>query len=185
MSDNKNEPKSKNTLKIAIIIGIIVVVLGGGSFAGYMLVFAKKQPANNAAANNAMAMNNAVANGQTANGQVVNGQVIMNGSNQFIVVSKFNYDLGEFLVNLNDEGGKKYLKAKIVVGYDNKKMPKELDEKKIIMRDAVISVLRTKKAADFTAKGVEDLKTEILKKINPLLTTGQCNNVYFPEILVQ
>lgn len=53
------------------------------------------------------------------------------------------------------------------------------------MRDAIISVLRTKKAADITPKGVESVKIEIIQRINSILEKGQLNNVYINDILVQ
>jgi flagellar basal body-associated protein FliL len=96
--------------------------------------------------------------------------------------------MDEFLVNLTDDGGKKYFKVKLYLGYNtkNKKnMDKELEEKKPILRDAINSVLRSKKSVDITQKGVEDLKKEILARINPYLESGKAENVYFYDILVQ
>lgn len=177
-NEQKNDQKGKNPIKLIIIIVVILAVLGGGVYVGYTMVFGKKDAAKNAQTNNNVAT-------QPTMAQTPNGQIAITGNNQFVVLSKYNYDLGEFLVNLADPDGKRYLKAKISLGYDNKKMPKELDEKKVMIRDAVISVLRSKKAADFTEKGTDDLKAEILRRINPLLSSGQCNNVYFQDILVQ
>jgi flagellar FliL protein len=54
-----------------------------------------------------------------------------------------------------------------------------------MIRDAVISVLTTKKAADITPKNMDSIKLQLIQKINPLLTNGQLNNIYINDILVQ
>lgn len=95
-------------------------------------------------------------------------------------------ELGEFLVNLADEGKPRYLKLKIFVGYNvNEEFAKELEVKKPIIRDTFNNVLRTKKTTDIIPSGEEALKKELLAKVNELLKSGKVTNVYFSEILVQ
>lgn len=100
-------------------------------------------------------------------------------------VSTLTFAVDDFLVNLSDEGGKRYIKVKVFIGYDNAKLSKELEIKKPIIRDAANSVLRAKKTTDFTEKGTEDVKKELLTRINPILSEGKANNIYFYEILIQ
>ena len=100
-------------------------------------------------------------------------------------VSSLTFAVDDFLVNLSDEGGKRYIKVKVFIGYDNAKLSKELETKKPIIRDAANSVLRAKKTTDFTEKGTEDVKKELLTRINPILSDGKANNIYFYEILIQ
>lgn len=157
MRDNDiNEKKGGKTLRIIIIILLVLVLLGGGIFAGIFL-FPKDD-----------------AKGSSAHATAIN-------------VEEKTYSLDGFLVNLADEGGKHYLKIDISLGYglENKKLEKELDSKKDVMRDNVISILRNKKPTDVTIKGTEDLKKEILDIINPLLNNGKLTNVYFKELIVQ
>ncbi|MBU5591069.1 flagellar basal body-associated FliL family protein [Clostridium sp. MSJ-4] len=157
MSENNvKDKKGGNTLKIVIIILLALVLLGGGVFAGMFLF-----PKNNGTAQNAQA--------------------------SVTKVDEKTFALDEFTVNLSDENGKKYLKVKVFVGYDkkNKKLEKELEPKKPIMRDAIVSVLRSKKSTDMTVKGTEDLKKEILDRLNPLFNNGRITNVYFNDLLVQ
>ncbi len=151
-----NEKKGGKTLRIIIIILLVLVLLGGGIFAGIFL-FPKDD-----------------AKGSSAHATAIN-------------VEEKTYSLDEFLVNLADEGGKHYLKINISLGYglENKKLEKELDSKKDVMRDNVISILRNKKSKDVTIKGTEDLKKEILDIINPLLNNGKLTNIYFRELIVQ
>lgn len=103
--------------------------------------------------------------------------------------SPYTYELDEFLVNLADDGGKKYLKIKISLGYDaknKKKMDSELTDKKDNIRDAIISVLRSKKSTDIEQQtGIDTLKKDILIRINPFFQNGKANSVYINDILVQ
>lgn len=173
MSKEKNNKGGKD-LKIVIIILLVILIIGGGVFAGYFFYLNKN-------GNGAKAQ--AVPQGQ----QVNYNQSNVNGQNNapINVVSAKTYCLDEFLVNLADEDGKRYIKVKIYIGYESKKMDKEVEAKKPIMRDAVNSVLRSKKVKDFTPKGVEDIKMEILNRVNPVFTTGRADNVYFYDIVVQ
>ncbi|OAA83230.1 flagellar basal body-associated FliL family protein [Clostridium ljungdahlii] len=88
-------------------------------------------------------------------------------------------------MNLADEGGNRYLKVAVYLGFNDKKLTSELTAKKPIVTDAVIQILRTKKAADISAKNMNNIKLEIIQKINPMLEKGQLNNVYFTDIIIQ
>lgn len=173
----ENKKKGGNVVKIIIIVVVAIIVVGAGAFAGYYFLFAKNA--------------NQKSNIQSTQVPVVNQTTVSNNTavNQqgtmMAVISSRTYNLDEFLVNLADEDGKRYIKVKIYVGYENKKMDKEFEEKKAQIRDAVNSVLRSKKAKDFTQKGTEDIKVEILNRINPMMTTGRANSIYFYDILVQ
>ncbi len=101
-------------------------------------------------------------------------------------VPELTYSLDEFLVNLSDEDGRRYLKVKVFIGYeDNKNLTVELDAKKPIIRDVVNTSLRAKKTTDFSATGVDTIKNELIASINPVLTKGKISHIYFNDILVQ
>lgn len=172
MSENTaKEGKGKKTFKVIIIIIVIALAISGGVFGGYMLVNKNNNQANG---NNMQVVNNNLPS-QVA---TVNGAIQP-------AISDYTFELGEFLVNLSDEGEKRFVKTNIHIGYSNKKLVKELQSKTPMLRDAINSVLRSKKAKDFTPKGTEDIKVEILNRINPMFKEGRCENVYFNEILVQ
>lgn len=178
--ENKKQKKGGGKLKFIIIGVVVVALLGAGGYFGYSHFFASKTNATKT-----LIPQQQVAVQQIQGQQVQGQQTVQNVSYLQQVVSAKTYGLDEFLVNLADEDGKRYLKIKVFLGYDNKKLDTELEEKKPILRDVVISVLRTKKAADISAKGVDNIKMEIIQRINPVLTKGQLNNVYFNDILVQ
>lgn len=175
MAKDKKEKKEKTekvgggNVKLIIIIFVLCIatVAVGAVGAYFYIVKTKGIPVN------AMNTNN-----------------IMNNTNEVgTKASEFTVALkNEFLLNLADEGGKRLIKAKISIGYDNKKLTTEMSEEKTvdIMRDIINTVLRSKKADDFKdEKSVNVVKKEILERINQVLKAGRASNVYFPEIIVQ
>lgn len=177
--ENKKEKKGKGKLKFIIIGVVVVAILGAGGYFGYNKFFASKTSETKKVIPQQMVA-------QQVQGQQVQGQQAAQPASYLQqVVSEKTFGLDEFLVNLADEDGKRYLKVKISLGYDGKKLDTELEEKKPILRDAIISVLRTKKAADISSKGLDNIKMEIIQRINIALTKGQLNNLYFNDLLLQ
>lgn len=163
MADKKEKDKG---LQIIIIILLVLILVFGLAFGGYFL-FIKKDS-------------------DTASENTINSKAQNSAASE---VSPYTYSLDEFLVNLADEGGRRFFKVKLYIGYtarDEKKIAKELEDKKPILRDAINSVLRSKKSTDITSqKSVDDLKKEIINRINPYFQYGTVNNIYFYDILVQ
>jgi len=103
-----------------------------------------------------------------------------------VEINEVTYSLDEFLLNLMDQNGTRYLKVNVFVGYeDNKALTAELLAKKPIIRDLVIEILRAKKTTDFTGTGIDAIKNELIARINPSLTKGKIYHIYFNDILVQ
>lgn len=157
----KDKEGSKgNLVKILIVVLLVAVLLGGGVFAGYF-VATKMKPTTTT---------------------IVKTDKVLNPK---------SFSLGaDFLVNLKSDKSSGFLKTNIYIGYDgelkeHEELPAELDEKKAMLRDAVNSVLRTKKPEDFDGTKDEQLKKEIKDKINALLTKGKIEGVYFNDIIVQ
>ncbi|MBU3190575.1 flagellar basal body-associated FliL family protein [Clostridium bowmanii] len=139
-----------------VIILLLVLIVVGGAAFGGMYFFGKK------------------AAGTTAT------------STKAVESNEVTYSLDEFLVNLTDEDGRRYLKVTVFIGYEeNADLTAELDTKKPIIRDAVIATLRAKKTTDFSGTGIDVIKNELISKVNPTLTKGKISHIYFNEILVQ
>lgn len=155
MSEVKKPKVNSGLFKVIIIVFLGLILVGGAAFGGYYFA-SKDKPTT----------------------------IVVQASSN---VEEATHEAGEFLVNLADEDSKRYLKIKIVLSYDstNKKFAKEVETKNHVIRDAIINVIRGKKAADISQKGTEDLKKEILSRLNPLFNTGKLVNVYFYDILVQ
>lgn len=178
MSENKKEKPKKKSIKIILIALIVILAAAGGVFVGAKFLGTTKTVTTTAAAAAKPETPKITINTDTS--------TVSTDTKYSYEISKYTYQItDDFLVNLADTDSKRYLKTKIFIGYDNSKMASELSSNKAVIRDAINSVLRTKKASDITPKGVEDLKKEILDRISPIFQNGKPNNIYFYDILVQ
>ncbi len=92
----------------------------------------------------------------------------------------------EFTVNLADEGRSRYLRATIVLAYDNKRLTRELNRKEPEIRDLIIGILRSKKAGELsTAEGIDDVRRQIRAELEERLLSGSLKEVYFTQFLMQ
>lgn len=106
-----------------------------------------------------------------------------------VEIEEAYFDLKEeFLVNLNDESGKRYVKAKIVVAYNSKDKDfgKSLETEKVVLRDGIIAYLKGRKAADVSdPTNYDNMKKELTTFLNKKLKKGQLTNVLFQDMVVQ
>jgi len=95
-------------------------------------------------------------------------------------------EMGSFLVNLSDPGGKRYLKISIQLELNNQLVSQELSKRNVEVRDAVLMILSSKEYNDIgNATGKMVLKRELLTRLNKMLRDGQVKDIYFTEFLVQ
>ncbi|MFL0195495.1 flagellar basal body-associated protein FliL [Clostridium sp. WILCCON 0269] len=168
--ENKEKKKGGIGLKVILIVFFLVAAVGIGVYFGYSK-FLKSTNSDS----NKNASTSVQAQGQNGQGSAYLQQV----------VSAKTFDLKDFTINLADEGGKNYLKVNVYLGYDDKKLDTELTDKTPIIRDAIIEILRTKKVADINSKNMDNIKMQIIQRINPMLEKGKINNIYFSDILTQ
>lgn len=158
MSEVKNNKAKGNTMVTILIIILGAVLVGAAAFGGYMLA--------------SKASNNSAAKDETK---------------QEVKEESF-HSSGEYLVNLANTNSRRYLKTTVVLAYDvkNEALTEELATKNDAIRDCIISVLRTKKVEDLeTATGPEELKKEIITRVNSVLAKGRVTNVYYKEFVIQ
>jgi flagellar FliL protein len=95
-------------------------------------------------------------------------------------------ELGNFLVNLSDPGGKRYLKIAIQLELTNQQASQELNKRNVEVRDMLLMILSSKEYSDIgTASGKMVLKRELATRLNKMLKDGQVKEIYFTEFLVQ
>lgn len=93
------------------------------------------------------------------------------------------FETDEFTVNAANSYSH-YIKAQFALEMSSDKVKKELDEKKPILRDAIIKVLSTQPFEILnTQKGKEDLKEALIREINSFLSKGQITGVYIESII--
>ena len=96
------------------------------------------------------------------------------------------FDVGTFIVNLQDKDADRYLKITIVLDVQDEKVKAELDKRLPQVKDAITTLLFTKTSQDLrTPEGIEQLKEEILKRVNAILPIGGVKNVYFTDFVIQ
>jgi flagellar FliL protein len=96
------------------------------------------------------------------------------------------YDLDTMIVNLADQGGKRYLRVTMALEVKDSDVVANIEKRLPQIRDAVLSILPTKKYDDVsTTDGKIALRTEIMEKINALLNKESVRNIYFTEFVVQ
>ena len=97
-------------------------------------------------------------------------------------------DIGEITANLADEGGKRYFKGQISIGYDktDKDAETELKEKKVVVRDSIIFYLKALKL-DYinNTNNEKEIKDQLMDKINKQLTKSKIVDVRFDSIITQ
>lgn len=96
------------------------------------------------------------------------------------------YSLGTLIVNLADEGGKRYLRVSIELELESQELIEEIEKRLPQVRDSILMILPTKTYADInTTPGKIAVRDELLAAMNGIVKTGKINNLYFTEFVVQ
>jgi len=92
----------------------------------------------------------------------------------------------EFLVNLIDYGGRRYLKVALDLEVNNSEAMEEIIAKETILRNYIINILSSKTFNDVKSiEGKNALRKTIILKSNFILKKGKVLNVYFNEFIIQ
>jgi flagellar protein FliL len=151
-------PPGKFPLKW-ILIGVVLLVVAGGGYVGWTLVKTDSEPAAEPSASNQKAPELEV--GQT-------------------------FSMDPFVVNLNEGGGKRYLKSKIELEYMEEGVLKELESRLPQMRDVILLHLSSKSLDEVqSVDGKIELKNALIKRINQILKLGKIRNLYFTQFVIQ
>ena len=105
---------------------------------------------------------------------------------EVIVVETYT-ELGQILVNLSDEGNKKYVQMSATLTYDsaNSELAEEITAKNVALKDSAIFYLKSLKTTDFSAENELSLKQNLVERLNANLTSGKIIDIKFIELLVQ
>ena len=95
-------------------------------------------------------------------------------------------DIDTFMVNLADPGGKRYLKLTMKVKLDVPATQNEFTIRMVEIRDAILILLSSKEYEDISgAEGKAALKRELMVLMNKMLKTGQVQDIYLTDFLIQ
>jgi flagellar FliL protein len=96
------------------------------------------------------------------------------------------FSLDTFIVNLADEGGKRYLRITMDLELGEDVKVAEIKKRLPQMRDSILMILPTKNFADIrTVEGKTRLRNEIIASLNGLFGHESVSNIYFTEFVVQ
>ena len=94
--------------------------------------------------------------------------------------------LDPFVANLSDEGGGRYLKTTIEVEFTAATPPEGFDLRVPQVRDLVLTLLTSKSFDEIrTPAGKQDLREELIHRINHAFQKEVVKAVYFTDFIVQ
>ena len=98
----------------------------------------------------------------------------------------FMFPLDPFIVNLREIGGTKFLKVSVSLKMSAPEVHLELRKNILKLRDSILFLLSSKSFEDIDSfQDKSKLKDEITVRVNKFLTTGQVNEAYFTEFIIQ
>ncbi len=96
------------------------------------------------------------------------------------------FPMDTFIVNLADEGGKRYLRITMDLELTRGTVSDDLKKRLPQMRDSILMVLPSKRFEDIrTVEGKTSLRNEIIANLNGLFGQERISNIYFTEFVVQ
>lgn len=95
-------------------------------------------------------------------------------------------EMQQFIVNLADSSGRRYLKTQMQLELSNKGVIEEVTNKLPLIRDVIIRILSSKTYESIsTEAGKAKLKEELMGSINAKLIDGEVANIFFTKFVVQ
>lgn len=160
--DEEGEAPPRRSSKKWILIGVAVLVIAGGGFAGWIWI----------------------GSGPETSVEASNPEKTTAAPAEPVVGKTFSLD--PFVVNLNEPGGKRYLKSKIELEFVEEELGKELNARLAQLRDVILLHLSSKTLDDIQGvDGKTELKNALVTQINQVLTRGKIRNLYFTQFVIQ
>ncbi len=92
------------------------------------------------------------------------------------------YPLDSFLVNISSDQGAKFLQTQLELELSDPSVEEEVTKKRAAIRDAIIVLLSSKSYKELKEpNGIKNLRNEVQKAVNSLLTTGSIKEVFFTQ----
>lgn len=96
------------------------------------------------------------------------------------------FPLDSFIVNLSDQGGKRYLRITMGLELVDPKSNDEMTKRLPQIRDSILMILPSRKVDELQAiEGKNALRTEIISSLNGLLGKEVVKKIYFTEFVIQ
>ena len=161
--DEQEEPSRKLPLK-GILIGVAILFFAGGGYLGWSMI-------QNGSGDTSQQQSQTVEAPSPSIPETEVGQT---------------FDMDPFVVNLNEPGGKRYLKAKVGLELIEEEVRKELEARLPQLRDSILLHLSSKTLEEIqSVEGKIELKNALIKRINQVLKKGKIRNLYFTQFVIQ
>ena len=96
------------------------------------------------------------------------------------------FKIDPMIVNPADSNGERYLKASVTFETLDPEVQRELDKRLPQIKNQINNILSSKSISQIqTNKDREDIRREILERVNGVLIKGRLSNVYFEEFVYQ
>lgn len=92
---------------------------------------------------------------------------------------------GEFVTNVGNISGNRYVKVEVYVEIADKKQLESIEKLMPIIKDSILYILSSKTVADLDVANREHLKTEMKDEINSRLKNELIKNVFFTNFIMQ
>jgi flagellar FliL protein len=175
-AEGAEAPKKKSKLPM---IGSAVVVLVGAVVALWYLGVGpfKASGAKHSEANAAIEEEHGGGHGEAAEEEKGGGH---EGGKPNILA------LEPFIANLADDGGRRYLKATFQVDFGTADVPAVMQARLPQTRDLLLTLFTSKTFDEIrTPEGKQQLREEIIARVNQVLDRDLAKAVYFTEFIVQ
>ena len=151
----------KSTIIIAVVVLLVLAVIGGGFFMMWQKLTTLNAP------------RPAEAEHSSAKNEQHDGIGPV-------------FPLDAFIVNLSDQGGKRYLRITMSLELADAKLAEELTKRLPQIRDAILTILPTRKVDDLqSAEGKNALRNEIISSLNGLMGKEAVKKIYITEFVIQ
>lgn len=171
--EGEEQKPKRDMSKIYMIVGIIVAVILTLSVAGGISYFLINKMLGNAAVTG-------------ANGKVVSRKGDAPG--KFVKIGDPKEGV---IVNIGGGNSSRYLKVNMIVEIDydkdkDAKVPKgTIPTDEILVQDAVVKFLRSRKVEDLTPDKQDKLKEDIKKEVDKVIGAGKTYEVYITNFVLQ
>lgn len=154
--------------KVLIIVIVAVLFVLGAMGGGFMLMWSK--------------MNSTLVQVQSQNNAAEEEEKPPEEENGIGPI----YKMDTLIVNLADQGGKRYLRVTMELELSATEVLDEIARRLPQLRNAILMVLPSKQYSDInTTQGKLALSEELMAKMNGILKSGTVKTIYFTEFVVQ
>ena len=162
-AEEEEKPSGKLPLKW-ILMGVVILIVAGGGYVGWTMI-------QNGSGDASQSQDPTAESSPASIPEPELGQT---------------FDMDPFVVNLNEPGGKRYLKTKVGLEFVGEAVRLELAARTPQLRDVILLYLTSKSLEDIQSVDAKiELKKALIQRINQSLKKGKVRNIFFTQFVIQ